>query len=134
MNAAKTFEEIKTHAESIKNDETQTLGETTPGDTWAQGDLAIVCLKEVPKDAEVQKAERQLAIGNTQGARHCFVSLDGITSYKLKDAGPLDGPVFEAKQGCEIDHPEHGNLKLPAGVYGCIYQRQFAEELRRVLD
>ena len=134
MNAVKTFKSIKTHAESIKNDETQSLVAPSQGDAWAQGDLLIVCLENVPKDAEAAPLVAQLAPGNTQGSRHCLTSLHGISMFKAKSAGPLDGPVFEAKSGCEIDHPEHGNLILPPGVYGAVYQRQYAEDLRRVQD
>jgi hypothetical protein len=134
MSAVKTFEQIKAHAESIKNDEPQALVAPSHKDAWAQGDLGIVCLETMPKDVEVVEAKAQLAIGNTQGSRHCLVSLQGVTMYRSKSAGPLDGPIFEAKQGCEIDHPEHGNLILPEGIYATVYQRQYAEDLRRVRD
>jgi len=134
-NAVEAFDSIKTHAESIKNDEQQSLCNPSKGDAWAQGDLLIVCLEAVPAGAEIDQAPKaQLAIGNTQGSRHCLTSLQGVTMYKVKSGNPLDGPVFETKNGVEIDHPEHGNLVLPPGTYGCIYQRQYAEDLRRVLD
>ena len=133
--AVNEFRAIKKHAESIKNDETHRIETCSPGDAWAQGDLLIVALDGVPKDAQaVKQVERQLAPGTTHGSRHCLVSLEGVSMFTLKDATALDGPIVEAKQGCEIDHPEHGNVILPPGVYGIVYQRQYAEELRRVQD
>lgn len=132
--AVNEFQQIQKHAESIKNDETHRIETWSPGDCWAQGDLLLVCLEKVPQGAEVIKVDRQLAPGTTQGSRHCLVSLDGVTMYRLANATALDGPIVEAKSGCEIDHPEHGNLIVPPGVFGVVYQRQYAEELRRVLD
>lgn len=75
-----------------------------------------------------------MAPGATQGSRHTLRSLDGVTVYKLRDAGSLDGPIVEAKEPAWLDHPEHGNRQLPAGLYAVTYQRAFAEELRAVQD
>lgn len=125
---------IQKHAESIKNDETHELTVMSPGDCWAQGDVLITCLESVPKGCEPITAERQLAPGTTQGSRHCIVDLTGVEMFRMKDATPLDGPVFRCDRKVEIDHPEHGNLIVPPGVYGVTYQRQYAEELRRVQD
>lgn len=132
--AVSVYREIKKHAESIKNDETHRLGELAPGDGWAQGDLLIVSLAEVPTDYRPCAVERQLAPGTSQGSRHCLVSLDGVEMFRLEGGTPLDGPVFRSINGCEVDHPEHGNIVLRAGTYGVIYQRQYADELRRVAD
>lgn len=134
VTAINEFRGIQKHAESIKNDETHTLGAASPADAWAQGDVGIVCLDSVPPGCKPIKAERQLAPGTTQGSRHCLTSLDGIEMFSLPNPTALDGPVFKTEHGCEIDHPEHGNVILPPGVYGVIYQRQYAEELRRVQD
>lgn len=125
---------IRKHAETIKNDDTHTLGELSVGDCWAQGDVLIVKLDEVPAGAEPMMIARQLAPGTTQGSRHCIVDLDGVEMFRLADANPLDGPVLRCDRQVEIDHPEHGNVVLPPGVYGIVYQRQYAEELRRVED
>lgn len=135
VSATSELREIKKHAKSIKNDETHRLGEVIPGDSWAQGDLLIVAFDAVPKGCvPVDKPEPQLAPGNTQGSRHCLDRLDGVEMFRLKDATPLDGPVFRTNRVTEITHPEHGNLIGPPGVYGIVYQRQYAEDLRRVLD
>lgn len=134
LDVQKEFTRIREHAETICNDDTHTLGELSPGDCWAQGDLVLMKLDRVPDGATKIPAQQQLVPGNTQGSRHCLTSLEGITMHKLADATELDGPVFEAEKTVEIDHPEHGNVIGGPGVYGVIYQRQRAEELRRVRD
>lgn len=134
VTAVSELKAIQAHAESIKNDATHELTVMSAGDAWAQGDVLITCLERVPPECEPIKAERQLAPGTTQGSRHCIVDLAGVEMFRLKDATPLDGPVFRCDRKVEIDHPEHGNLIVPAGVYGVTYQRQYAEELRRVQD
>jgi hypothetical protein len=76
----------------------------------------------------------QLAPGTSRGSRHCLESLDGITFYRLERATPLDGPVLDAPRGLRVNHPEHGDVTLRPGVYAVVYQRAFAEEIRRVED
>lgn len=47
----------------------------------------------------------------------------------------LVGPAVTCRGETTITHPEHGNRTLPAGtVWATVYQRQFAEEVRRVED
>ncbi len=130
------FTEVHAHAESIKNDGEHVVEGMEVGDMWAQGDIGILKLKSLPKDATKTKEQNiaQLAPGNTQGSRHHLRSLDGITQYKLANATVLDGPTIEATKEFWVDHPEHGNVKFEAGVYSVVFQRAFAEELRRVQD
>lgn len=134
INATTAYRAIKTHAEEIKNDELQRVETCSVGDAWAQGDVLLVCLEAVPQGAERVKTERQLAPGTSQGSRHLLDALGGIVMYRLPNPTPLDGPVIEAERRFVVTHPEHGDISLPAGVWGVVYQRQFAEELRRVAD
>lgn len=134
MNVDKVFSEVAEHADRIAND-----GEHSPamdiGDVWPQGDIGLLRLASVPNGATKAKApSNQLAPGSTQGSRHCIAALSGVTIYQIPNATVLDGPIIDAPKGCRIDHPEHGDVILPAGVYGVVYQRAFAEELRRVAD
>lgn len=135
INAERALEDISQHAEKIKNDEHQVAGEMAVRDVWAQGDIGIVRLESVPPTAiAIKKPSTQLAPGDTQGSRHCLESLDGLQLFTCSDAGPLDGPVIDAPNGMRVNHPEHGDVTFRPGVYGIIYQRQHAEELRRVAD
>lgn len=133
--ATKAFEEVREHAESIKNDEAHAIPSMDVGDMWAQGDVGFLRLAKLPAGVtKIAKPSAQLAPGTTQGSRHCLTTLDGVTLYRLANPTPLDGPVIDAPNGCEVDHPEHGNVTLPPGVYGVTFQRAYAAELRRVQD
>ena len=134
ITAEKAYEQVASHAEKIKNDEHQTVETCSPGDAWAQGDLLLVCLDSLPKGCErIAKPDAQLAPGSTQGSRHVLAS-SGVTQYRLADATPLDGPILESTVPLTVTHPEHGDVTLPAGVWAVVYQRAYADKLRRVQD
>lgn len=129
------FQELKEHAESIKNDEHQVVGPMAVGDTYWQGDLGVVYYGEaLPKDAEPIEASAQLVPGQTEGARHVLESVEGIGFYRRKNATVCDGPFLVAPAGFRVNHPRHGDLTFGSGIYAIIYQRQYAEELRRAMD
>lgn len=135
MTADVAFDELHLHAESIKNDEHQTAGEMSVGDMWAQGDIGLVMLDKVPEGAvPVKNPASQLAPGTTQGSRHCLESLAGIRVFAHADPTVLDGPILDAPNGLTVTHPEHAWVTLRPGVYATVYQRGYAEELRRVQD
>jgi hypothetical protein len=130
---------VTTTAEAIKNDETQWFSEAASvGDAVRQGDIYITKLKAVPKEAKLMKVPAaQLAPGNTRGSRHILKSLEGVKMYSIGDSRNIyNGPIIEATQEIEIDHPEHGNWICPPGVYGVSYQRTVDSEgvQRRVAD
>lgn len=129
------FRRVASHAESIQNDDAHRVETMSAGDMWAQGDIGLLCLAEKPSTAEpIVRPAAQLAPGNTQGSRHTIADLSTVKLYRVKNPTPLDGPVIEAPKGLTVEHPEHGDVTLPPGVYGVIYQRAFATTLRRVLD
>lgn len=135
MTTKSAFGKLHKHAERIKNDEHQTAGSMSIGDAWAQGDIALVLLESVPRGAKREaKPDLQLAPGNTQGSRHCLETLDGLTVYQHAAPTPLDGPILEAPHGLRVNHPEHGDVSFGPGIYAVVYQRAFADELRRVQD
>jgi hypothetical protein len=151
ISAASAFRTVRKAAEKIKNDETQTIGTVSPGDVIRQGDLYLVAIGAAPEiDINGLAAERQLAPGASQGSRHilegpatvfaprkpqqiadiCARLLPGVAV----DAA-LVGPVLKTEGECELTHPEHGNFKLPADEYfAVVYQRAFADTIRRQLD
>lgn len=135
MTAAKAYRQVAGHAEKIKNDEPQRVATCSPWDGWPQGDVLLVRLDALPDGCKkIARPDRQLAPGTTQGSRHCLDSLAGVTLYRLADPTPLDGPVILAEREFTVEHPEHGDITLPAGVWGVVYQRAFADEIRRVQD
>lgn len=135
LTAERSLEQITSHAEAIKNDEHQVAGEMSVGDVWAQGDVGIVRLESLPEGCTpIAEPSLQLAPGNTQGSRHCLESLEGVRLFQLSNPSPIEGPVVDAPNGMRVNHPEHGDVSFGPGVYGVVYQRQYAKELQRVQD
>lgn len=161
MNAAATtaagaMRQVRNQADRVRNDETAVVGTVSVGDVIRQGDLYLVCITgHMPKRTTLL-SDRQLAPGNTQGSRHVVAGQCNVHDANDKTAlirtinrvcppskkmlvpdrdEPLIGPIVEALGQVEIDHPEHGNRVLPAGeVYAVVYQRAFAEQVRRQQD
>ncbi len=142
------IEEIRqSAAERMDGVKTETIGTASAGDVVRQGDLYLVCLPE-PQHGRATR-ERQLAPGTTQGSRHvasgkCTVRL--VDQQRVADQvnrivkganipQQLVGPVIHCKESVTITHPEHAHKVLPAdSVWAVVYQRAFAEEVRRVQD
>lgn len=136
ITAEKSFANVQTSAESIRNDEPQRFPEAASiGDVWRQGDLYIELIAGVPSGATLEKKpSSQLAPGTTQGSRHILDSLKGVKMYRLPSPTVLDGPILDLSKERTVTHPEHGDVLLPPGCYSITYQRAFADELRRAAD
>lgn len=109
----------------------------TVGDYHRQGDVYVQKISPPDRTSLSEISVRvQIAPGTTQGSRHCITgtTLRHVRMYEKSDATALDGPIIEAFNPVEIDHPEHGSLTVPPGWYAITFQRQHAEELRRVAD
>ena len=135
--AEQTMQQIQARAEEIKRNEPQRFpAAASVGDTFRQGDVYFTLLDVAPADCDEVTGELQLAPGTTQGSRHLLDSLDGVTSYRLREPGLLDGPVLLLTEERTVTHPEHGYAILPAGTYRVTYQRDLDEEerVRRVQD
>lgn len=130
------YEEIKEHAEAIANDGDHVVETLSPGDMWAQGDVGVVALAKMPDGVVIIEPVSQLAPGTTMGSRHRIEDLTNVKMYVRINRTELDGPIIEASAPFTIDHPEHGNVTLPAGIYGVVYQRQWTPDRtsQRVLD
>lgn len=131
-----TIEKIQQHA---RGDESVRPGMpakfTTacqPGDIIWQGDLGLEIVEHVPKTHK--KANQQsvkLVPGDTQGARHCLDSLNGVTIYVTdeQDDDSLVGPCFVLTDERTVLHPTHGPVTIPAGfTILCHYQREWDKE------
>lgn len=138
---------IAKSAESMDAAKPARIGSPSVGDVVRQGDLYLVCLETLPPGT---KSQRQLAPGNSQGSRHvaegeCVVysprepqAVAMIIGRAVNGADvpvELVGPMVECVGETTITHPEHGHRILPAGTaWAVVYQRAFAEEVRRALD
>jgi hypothetical protein len=138
---------IKKSAEKMEAAKPAAVGTASVGDVVRQGDLYLVCLESLPPGT---KTRRQLAPGETQGSRHvaegdCEVyqprepaavsRLVGVACRGADVPAELVGPIVECHGDTTITHPEHGHRILPGGtVWAVVYQRAYAEEIRRVQD
>lgn len=136
MTATQSLDRIQTQAEKIKSDDTQRFPDAASvGDTFRQGDIYIELLAAVPSSARpMSRPDAQLAPGTTRGSRHILDSLDGVEMFSDPGADALTGPIIRTSRERTVTHPEHGDVILPPGCYGITYQRQHADELRRVAD
>lgn len=143
---AKQIAAIAKSAETMDAAKPARIGSPSIGDVVRQGDLYLVCLESLPPGV---KHQRQLAPGTSQGSRHvaegeCAVYLPKepvvVARIIAKAAGAdvpveLIGPMVECLGETTITHPEHGHRILPAGTaWAVVYQRAFAEEIRRAQD
>ncbi len=136
LSAVESLERIESSVEKIKSDAKQRFPEAASAeDTWRQGDVYITLLNAIPDDcSKVDKPQKQVAPGNTQGSRHILDSLRGVKIFQRPNATPLQGPIMRFAEERTLTHPEHGDVVCPPGVYEITYQRAFADELRRVQD
>lgn len=110
------------------------------GDAIRQGDLYIMVIDSMPKgyakiaNQKFTEQHRQLVPGNTQGAKHCLDSLEGVQMWHPNNYGEesLNGPCLKLSQERIIQHPTHGSVTIPAGMMvQCFYQREYDAEQQR---
>lgn len=108
------------------------------GDGVWQGDLGICLIEIIPGGHEETKNPSiQLVPGNTEGAKHCLDSLQGVTMYYPKgwpQSAETDylGPILSLTEERTILHPKHGPVSIPAGsIVQCTFQREFHAETQR---
>ena len=138
---------VKKSAEKMHAAKPERIGSPSAGDVVRQGDLYLVCIESLPSG---NRAPRQLALGDTQGSRHCaegecvvyapkspaaVSKLIGVACRGAEVPEQLIGPLVECVGETTITHPEHGHRILPAGTtWAVVFQRAYADEVRRVQD
>jgi hypothetical protein len=141
------IEKLQRHAKRIANGNHERVKPGMPfriteaasvGDGVWQGDLGLEIVADVPAEYTLiekpKDIDRQLVPGNTQGAKHCMDSLDGVTLYRPHNwnAESMVGPCLVLSQERTVLHPTHGPVTIPAGfTVQCRYQREFDAEQRR---
>jgi hypothetical protein len=120
------------------------------GDCIDQGDLRIIVVDRVGDarafaDGEIAtdfsevvsptEQDKQLVLGNTQGAKHCLDSLQGVKLYRPStwgDSDSLIGPCLVVTEDRVIEHPTHGHVTIPAGLTVQIrYPREWEKEQQK---
>lgn len=112
------------------------------GDLIRQGDLYLIVAERGNRFSwekflvdngytKARKPSAQLVPGNTEGAKHCLDSLNGVEVWLPRDWNEesLQGPFLRCKQERTVQHPVHGAVIIPAGMsILCAYQREFDKE------
>lgn len=134
--ATEVLSEIQSAAAETRPD-VRRVATMKPGEYARQGDVYVTRLNELPELGKPYEG-RQLAPGTSKGSRHVVALSVDADLFDVVQPGPLDGPIIDAKSRLLIEHPEHGHLDLPPGVYAVTYQRDYAreraDEIRRVAD
>jgi len=135
----KVAEQHASHLEQVKPGLPERFTEaSTVGDAIAQGDLMLIIVASIPEGLKLVQStdpvNRQLVPGNTQGARHCLDSLEGVDLYRPEDwnEDSNEGPAFKLTKERTVMHPKHGDVTIPAGfIVECVYQREYDQEQKR---
>lgn len=100
---------------------------------YRQGDVLIVPIKEIPKDAKPGVRENGrilLAHGEATGHAHAIAEPEA----EILEAGG-DRYVRVGNKGAAVTHEEHGPIALPPGKYRVVLQREYQPEgIRPVSD
>jgi hypothetical protein len=141
--AKRLAEEKKKDEDAVCKPKMAIYGTMAPGDYHWQGDVCFTKLEKKPPRLTATKRVRQLAPGVSRGSRHLVSSdtLKNLTFYRPSGrVNELQGPIIVVKKGkkMKVDHPDHGTVVIPAGVYSVNYQRQYdpkaIDQSSRVLD
>jgi hypothetical protein len=137
MNSTIDIKRIKTSAETAEmfGGKVERIGSPSLGDVVRQGDLYFICVETATGKLT---NNRQLVPGETQGSRHildgdCRVFVDGPSIAGVPKQ--LLGPQFRCVGDVTVEHPEHGHKIFPSATcWAVVYQRAFADEIRRAQD
>lgn len=101
-----------------------------------QGDVLLVPIDSIPQTAVNAGAKHRrliLAYGEQSGHHHSIAERDGIELSEI----PSQSEMFLlVKEGdALLEHQEHGAIKIPAGSYRVVIQKEFNPTgERRVAD
>lgn len=102
-----------------------------------QGDVALVSVREIPKDAIEQPIKGKkliLAFGEATGHHHRFEFLDSTQNIKLYVAHG-GARYIDVSAPSDLLHEEHSTARVPAGKWLLPQQVEYTPaELRRVAD
>jgi len=122
--------------ESIDNGAHVDVPAMQPGMCWAQGDVGVLCLAELPRGAGPMDwpAGGKVAPGTTKGSRHIVPDeFRAVVSFhRVSDGDPLSDIAVVADSPWTLTHPEHGDCTFQAGTYRLVHQQNELRE--RVMD
>jgi hypothetical protein len=104
---------------------------------FRQGDVLIVQVDAIPSDAAPCAVDGDviLAYGEVTGHAHRLAAGSVKPFAKGGVWEPSAERFIQALEGAELLHEEHSTIKLPAGNYRVVQQREYSPEaIRNVAD
>lgn len=99
---------------------------------YRQGDVLIIGIAAIPKDAKCQKRDGRIVLAHGDVTGHAHAIHD--THVKLLQRGDQVFLRIDGKPA-ELRHEEHSTIALPPGKYEVRRQREYhPSEIRRVED
>lgn len=134
--ATEAYEEVEKLAKIKAQHEVRFINSIEVGQGIRQGDIYIHRVSQAHPMGKIS-VFRQLAIGETNGARHIAEPpahvYQGVKLPEWCDARTFLGPVVMLTERAVISHPEHANVSLPRGTYQITHQMD-ARTMQRVTD
>lgn len=98
---------------------------------WRQGDVLIRQVPEIPTGERKPQVDGCLAYGEVTGHAHRVSSLEDAGLFHVGEGMFLS----VGENGVSIIHEEHDTIKLPAGNFEIVQQKEYTpEEIRNVAD
>ena len=118
---------------------------TTDTKHYRQGDVIIERIATIPSEAVKQKPSARiiLAQGEVTGHHHALEIETPVEWFVFGEIAPINhkpdtlvGELYVLlPSGGVVNHPEHSSIKLPAGNFRIIRQREYSPEaIRNVAD
>ena len=103
--------------------------------TIRQGDVALISVREIPKDALLQPApEGRLVLQHGESTGHAHAFYDDSHNVRLYVAHS-GARYLHVQAPAELRHEEHSTARIPAGLWQLPMQVEYTPaELRRVQD
>jgi hypothetical protein len=99
-----------------------------------QGDILLVAIEALPHTAAPVPPARfdgllrhVLAVGEATGHAHTLLADGRVELYRAPEADPdlTTGYLAVHGDGAVLEHQEHRELPLPAGLYRVVQQREY---------
>lgn len=127
--AAGALEKINAAA-MLPNDSVRNVPELAAHKGIRQGDVYVVRLPDNTPYGK-PRGSRQVAVGNTIGARH-IAEGEAVKVFESEGYTPPQGqqivqfaigPIVKSEKRWCLTHPEHADFNLPEGCYQVLYQQ-----------
>lgn len=100
---------------------------------YRQGDVLFLQVEEEATGIPQPRQDGRIIVaeGEATGHAHAVLDLDAQL-LTLEASGEM---YLDCPSGATVVHEEHAPVKLPAGTFKVLHQREYSpEEIRRVLD